>query len=113
METTKECKHGLKQGCVYCHARTTTTPAARPATKRRSPSSRLSEQMNDRMTTLKKRLKEIRGGESPAKQRGDAPARRRVGQAPPPRPPVFLQGRQPGGGPEHRGPRPGGPGPLE
>jgi len=62
METTKECKHGLKQGCVYCHARTTTTPAARPATKRRSPSSRLSEQMNDRMTTLKKRLKEIRGG---------------------------------------------------
>ncbi|PYM30716.1 MAG: hypothetical protein DMD80_01725 [Candidatus Rokuibacteriota bacterium] len=62
METTKECKHGLKQGCVYCHARTTTTPAARPASKRRSPSSRLSEQMNDRMTTLKKRLKEIRGG---------------------------------------------------
>jgi radical SAM superfamily enzyme len=62
METTKECKHGLKQGCVYCHALTTTTPAARTTSKRRSPSSRLSEQMNDRMTKLKKRLKEIRGG---------------------------------------------------
>ena len=62
METsTKECKHGLKQGCVYCHARTT-VPAPRPAGKRRSPGARLSEQMNDRMTTLKKRLKEIRGG---------------------------------------------------
>src|SRR2546426_10563780 len=100
METTKECKHGLKQGCVYCHARTTTTPAARPASKRRSPSSRLSEQMNDRMTTLKKRLKEIRGGERRAEQRGDAPARRRVGEAPPAGPPVLPEGRQPAGGPE-------------
>ncbi|HZF06517.1 MAG TPA: hypothetical protein VE932_19435 [Patescibacteria group bacterium] len=61
METTKECKHGLKQGCVYCHARTTTPPASRPVSKRRSPSSRLSDQMNDRMTNLKKRLKQIRG----------------------------------------------------
>jgi DNA repair photolyase len=63
METTKECKHGLKHGCVYCHARTTTPSSAapRPASKRRSPSSRLSEQMNDRMTHLKKRLKQIRG----------------------------------------------------
>jgi hypothetical protein len=63
METTKECKHGLKQGCVYCHARTaeSSQAASRPAPRRRSPSSRLSEQMNDRMTHLKKRLKQIRG----------------------------------------------------
>jgi histone acetyltransferase (RNA polymerase elongator complex component) len=61
MATTSECKHGLKQGCVYCHAKTTSTSAPRPASKRRSPSSRLSEQMNDRMTRLKKRLREIRG----------------------------------------------------
>jgi hypothetical protein len=38
-------------------------PAAnRPeAPKRRSPSSRLAEQMNDRMTALNRRLKELRG----------------------------------------------------
>ena len=60
METTKECKHGLKQGCVYCHARTP-APATQPAGKRRSPRARLSEQMNDRMTKLKKRLRELRG----------------------------------------------------
>src|SRR3989442_11507304 len=110
METTKECKHGLKQGCVYCHARTTTTPAARPASKRRSPSSRLSEQMNDRMTTLKKRLKEIRGGERPSKQPGDALARRRVGPAPPAGLHVFPEGRQPAGGPEPAGHGRGRPG---
>ena len=62
MDTASECKHGLKHGCVYCHARTTTTPAAaRPGTKRPSRSSRLAEQMNDRMTKLKKRLRELRG----------------------------------------------------
>ena len=61
METaTKECKHGLKQGCAYCHVMTP-APAAPPAGKRRSPRARLSEQMNDRMTTLKKRLHELRG----------------------------------------------------
>src|SRR2546426_3500827 len=98
METTKECKHGLKQGCVYCHARTTTTPAARPATKRRSPSSRLSEQMNDRMTTLKKRLKEIRGGEPLPEKRRDVPPRRRGGAAPHPAPHVVHRGRAPAGG---------------
>src|SRR3989442_2803366 len=111
METTKECKHGLKQGCVYCHARTTTTPAARPASKRRSPSSRLSEQMNDRMTTLKKRLKEIRGGERPAEQRGEALARRPVRQAPPARPPGVLQGPEAAGGPDYPRHRPRAPGP--
>ena len=61
MDTKGECKHGLKTGCVYCHARPTTTTTARPASKRPSRSTRLAEQMNDRMTNLKKRLKEIRG----------------------------------------------------
>jgi DNA repair photolyase len=62
-----ECKHGLKHGCVYCHARPTPAPArpssaaSRPAPKRASRSTRLSEQMNDRMTNLKKRLRQIRG----------------------------------------------------
>jgi hypothetical protein len=60
MDTKSECKHGLKAGCVYCHARTT-TPPARAGSKRPSRSTRLSEQMNDRMTNLKKRLREIRG----------------------------------------------------
>jgi len=60
MEKTSECKHGLRHGCVYCHARTT-TPAARPASRRPSRASRLAEKMNDRMTSLKKRLREIRG----------------------------------------------------
>jgi hypothetical protein len=57
-----ECKHGLKQGCFYCHR--PAAPAATitpPATKRRTRGARLAEQMNDRMTTLKKRLREIRG----------------------------------------------------
>lgn len=66
--TTKECKHGLKGGCAYCHAATPATQAAaRPASKRRTPGTRLSEQMNDRMTTLKKRLRQLRG-ESPASE---------------------------------------------
>ena len=56
-----ECKHGLKAGCSYCHSHTTTRTARPPAPKRTSRSSRLSEQMNDRMTALKKRLKELRG----------------------------------------------------
>jgi hypothetical protein len=55
-----ECKHGLKQGCFYCHART--PPAARaPAPKRRTKASGLSDKMNDRMTGLKRRLRELRG----------------------------------------------------
>ena len=60
----EECKHGMKSGCSYCHAtRTPATPARiRPeAPKRRSPSSRLADQMNDRMTALNRRLKELRG----------------------------------------------------
>ena len=57
-----ECKHGLRQGCFYCHNRTTTTtPASLPTAKRRTKATRLSEQMNDRMTNLKQRLRQIRG----------------------------------------------------
>ena len=54
-----ECKHGLRQGCAYCHAPSRATTA--PAPKQRAKSTRLSEQMNDRMTSLKKRLRELRG----------------------------------------------------
>jgi hypothetical protein len=38
-----------------------TTPRPAPGSKRRTPGARLSEQMNDRMTALKRRLREIRG----------------------------------------------------
>ena len=55
-----ECKHGMKSGCVYCHGGAATTPG-RPGQKRRTKASRLSEQMNERMTILKKRLRELRG----------------------------------------------------
>jgi hypothetical protein len=57
-----ECKHGLKQGCFYCHSRpSTTTPATQAAPKKRTKATRLAEQMNDRMTNLKQRLRQIRG----------------------------------------------------
>jgi hypothetical protein len=57
-----ECKHGLKHGCAYCHARSASTPpAAGTKPRKRTGASRLSDQMNDRMTTLKRRLREIRG----------------------------------------------------
>ena len=60
-----ECKHGMKTGCAYCHASPTPPPALRPAGRRAAPRktrpTRLSEQMNDRMTTLQRRLKELRG----------------------------------------------------
>jgi len=55
-----DCKHGLKAGCSYCHGKITTTTRP-PTAKRQSRSTRLSEQMNDRMTALKKRLRELRG----------------------------------------------------
>ena len=57
-----ECKHGLRSGCAYCHAPRQSAPtrqAGQP--KKRASSSSLSEKMNDRMTALKKRLREIRG----------------------------------------------------
>jgi hypothetical protein len=60
-----ECKHGLRSGCSYCHIMNTgeAEGLARSADpkKRRGPASRLSEKMNDRMTALKRRLRELRG----------------------------------------------------
>jgi hypothetical protein len=60
-----ECKHGLKTGCSYCHAArpAATSKAPRTTPRPRGSSSSLSEKMNDRMTALKKRLREIRGGQ--------------------------------------------------
>jgi hypothetical protein len=63
IDTMNECKHGLRSGCIYCHA---ATPArarqtGQTAQKSRTKSSRISEQMNDRMTTLKQRLRKLRG----------------------------------------------------
>lgn len=59
-----ECKHGLRSGCAYCHApRQGPSPQPRKAAqpRKRASSPSLSEKMNDRMTALKKRLREIRG----------------------------------------------------
>ena len=56
-----ECKHGLKQGCYYCHGQSTTTAKRAPAAKKPGRQSALSEKMNDRMTALKQRLRELRG----------------------------------------------------
>lgn len=58
-----ECKHGMKSGCSYCHAPRPTpiTPPVAATPRKRGSSAGLSEKMNDRMTTLKKRLKAIRG----------------------------------------------------
>jgi hypothetical protein len=61
---TKECRHGLRMGCYYCHggkAAEAAAATARQLAKRPAKVSRLSEKMNDRMTTLNKRLKELRG----------------------------------------------------
>ena len=56
-----ECKHGMKTGCAYCHARTSKPVQQASQSKRQPRPTRLSEKMNDRMTALKQRLKEIRG----------------------------------------------------
>lgn len=56
-----ECKHGLKHGCSYCHATTTPVPPRGAPPRKRTRGSALSEKMNDRMTALKRRLREIRG----------------------------------------------------
>jgi hypothetical protein len=58
--STSECKHGLRRGCAYCHS---TTPTVTPQTgqRKRTRASTLSEKMNDRMTALRRRLREIRG----------------------------------------------------
>ena len=58
----EECKHGLKTGCAYCHARTPASPTPpTPGPRRRTRGSVMSEKMNDRMTALQRRLKQIRG----------------------------------------------------
>jgi hypothetical protein len=51
----------MKSGCVYCHAPAPTMVSKTPGTKKRARPTPLSDKMNDRMTALKKRLKEIRG----------------------------------------------------
>ena len=57
-----ECKHGLRHGCSYCHATIKmTAPARTPIPKKRARTTSLSEKMNDRMTALNKRLRELRG----------------------------------------------------
>jgi hypothetical protein len=59
---SEECKHGLRSGCAYCHARTPADPTPRiPGQKRRARGTGMSEKMNDRMTALQRRLKQIRG----------------------------------------------------
>lgn len=55
-----ECKHGLKAGCSYCHG-TPQETVRREAPKRRPRGGSLAEKMNDRMTALKRRLRELRG----------------------------------------------------
>jgi hypothetical protein len=56
-----ECKHGLRQGCFYCHGRPAAAAVVQAEQKKRPKASRLSEKMNERMTTLKQRLKKLRG----------------------------------------------------
>jgi hypothetical protein len=60
---TSECKHGLKSGCSYCHAPNPTVVrrTGQAGQKKPTRTSGLSEKMNDRMSALKKRLREIRG----------------------------------------------------
>lgn len=56
-----ECKHGMKSGCSYCHAPRSTAVTRTPVPKKGTRTSRLSDKMNDRMTVLNKRLRELRG----------------------------------------------------
>ena len=59
---SEECKHGLKSGCAYCHVPAPAPPTPRASSgKRRTRGSAMSEKMNDRMTALQRRLKQIRG----------------------------------------------------
>lgn len=57
-----ECKHGLRTGCSYCHA--TAAPMVVKQTvppKKRVRAGSVPDKMNERMTVLKRRLKQIRG----------------------------------------------------
>jgi hypothetical protein len=59
-----ECKHGMRSGCAYCHAPAPAPPVARRSTtapRTRAKPTKLSEKMNDKMLSLKQRLKRIRG----------------------------------------------------
>lgn len=56
-----ECKHGLKSGCAYCDVTTARPPARPAAARKRSRTTTMSEKMNDRMTALQRRLRQIRG----------------------------------------------------
>ena len=56
-----ECKHGLRHGCSYCHVMITPPASRATPPKKKTKASSLSEKMNDRMTALKRRLREIRG----------------------------------------------------
>jgi hypothetical protein len=61
-EDMSECKHGLTSGCAYCHGTAPPAPPKPPKpSKRRTRTDRLSDQMNERVSQLKKRLREIRG----------------------------------------------------
>ena len=57
---TTECKHGMKSGCSYCHV-PHPPMVVKPGRKTRAKPSKLSDKMNDRMTALKQRLRQIRG----------------------------------------------------
>jgi hypothetical protein len=56
-----ECKHGLKSGCAYCHVTTAKRTPSTAAPRKRSRTAAMSEKMNDRMTALQRRLRQIRG----------------------------------------------------
>ena len=62
---SEECKHGMKSGCSYCHAPARTPPpkqTGQPGARKRAPrAGSVGDKMNERMTVLKRRLKEIRG----------------------------------------------------
>jgi len=55
-----ECKHGLRLGCSYCHAGPAPVAVPKAGKTRRTGAGRLAEQMNDRMTALNRRLRELR-----------------------------------------------------
>ncbi len=57
-----ECKHGMKSGCAYCHVPAPVARRSTPVPRTRAKPTKLSEKMNDRMLSLKQRLKQIRGG---------------------------------------------------
>jgi hypothetical protein len=57
----EECKHGLRSGCSYCHVTRTEIVKQSTQPKKRVRTGSVSDKMNQRMTDLKRRLKQIRG----------------------------------------------------